>query len=101
MVNMEGVSSYDIHCHLGQIEIGANASGSGDSGGVQDIPDHGHSQFPCGHFVERQVMGDIDEHLIDGIDMDVIRGDILEIDMVNSGAVVHIEPHTGRRDNIR
>ena len=46
-----------------------------------------------------QVTGDIDQHLVDRVDMDIFRGDIFQIDVVNLGAHLHIVGHAWRRDD--
>ena len=50
--------------------------------------------------VSFQVVGGVDEHLVDGVDMDILRGRVLEIDVIDARAVVHIIRHAGRGDDI-
>ena len=53
-----------------------------------------------GHIVGFQVTGQVDEHLVDGVDMDVLRRDILEIDVVHLGAAPDVMGHARRGNNI-
>ena len=39
------------------------------------------------------------EHLVDGVDHNIFRGNILEIDLIDAGAVFHVVRHPRRRDD--
>ena len=78
-----GVFGSDVHCQLCQVQIGANPGGGGDTGGIQNLPDHGHGEVVGRHFIMSKVCSGIDEHFIDGVDHDVLRGNVLEIDAIN------------------
>ena len=45
-------------------------------------------------------MRKVDEHLIYGIHMDILRGNVFEIDIINPSAVFHIVSHSRRCGNI-
>ena len=47
-----------------------------------------------------QVIRGVHEHLVDGIDMNILRGHISGIDVIYSGAVINIKRHTGLGHNI-
>lgn len=46
-----------------------------------------------------KVVGDIHEYLINGVNHDVFRRDIFQVDIVNPGAVLHVVSHARRGDN--
>ena len=50
-------------------------------------------------FVGIQVVRHVHEHLVDGVDYDVLRRDILEVDLIDAGAVLHVVRHPRRRDD--
>ena len=52
-----------------------------------------------GELVGIQVVRHIHEHLVDGVDNDVLRGNILEINLIDTGAVLHVVRHSRRRDD--
>ena len=69
----------DIHCHLGEIQIGTDACRRRDPGGSKHIAYHGDEHQTCRFhagpsrrlFIEMQIGGGINEAVIDGVDMDV------------------------------
>jgi hypothetical protein len=63
-------------------------------------PDDRHDQFPDGVAAGREVIGDVHEHLVDGIYVDVCGRYILEIDIINFRTALHIKRHMRRRDKI-
>ena len=48
-----------------------------------------------------QVRGDIQEYLIDGVYMDVLRADVFLVNGENMGADLLVQPHPWRRNNVR
>ncbi len=87
------VLGLDVHRHLRQIQVRGNARRRGDMGGVQHVLDHPPRQFMGGKAVQGQVIGRVDEDLVDGIDMDVLGGNVLEIDLVDFRAHLHVQGH--------
>ena len=91
---------HNVHGGLGQIQVGADARRGRDAGGVKDLPDHGGHQLVGRHAVEREIVRQVDENLVDGIDVDVLGRHILEIDLVDAGAVLDVGRHAGRRNDV-
>ena len=56
-----------VSIYLGQIQVGAHPRRGGDAGGLQNVQDDGTGQFPGGHLVGIQIVGDVHEHLVDGV----------------------------------
>ena len=52
-----------------------------------------------GEFVGVQVVRHVHEHLVDGVDHNIFRGNILEINLIDAGAVFHVVRHPRRRDD--
>ena len=72
----------DVHGNLGKIKICSDAGGGGDAGLRQDRPDHPEGQFMGRRLIDMQVVGHIDEHLVDGIDVNILLGNEAQIDLV-------------------
>ena len=85
-----------IHSDLAKIKVCADPRGCGDPRCAQHIKDHGSSQFPRRHVIRSKVAGGVDHHLINGVDMDVLWGDVFEVDIVDLGADLDILCHPGR-----
>ena len=59
-----GVLGPDVHGHLRQIKVGADARRGGDAGGVQYVQHDLPGQLPGGELVGGQVVGHIHQHFI-------------------------------------
>ena len=90
---------HNIHSHLGQIQVGADAGGSRDAGGGQYIPDNATRQLMRGTAVGSQIGRGIDEYLVNGVDDNMLGGDIFGVHVVNPRAVLHVVSHAWRGDN--
>ena len=53
----------------------------------------------CRELVGVQVVRHVHEHLVNGIDHNVLRRDVLEVDLIDAGAVLHVVSHARRRDD--
>ena len=101
-----GVLCYNVHRDLCEVEVGSDADGCGDSGGVEDIPNdcHGHDMrrvcagSVCFGLVQVQIRCRINERLINGINVHILRRGIAEDDRINPGADLFIERHPGNSD---
>ena len=93
------VLGHDVHRHLAQEQVGADAGCRGDAGRVQHIEDDLHGEFMRGQTVGVQIAGHIHEHLVDGVDDDVLGRDVFHIDGVNAVAVLHVIRHARRCDD--
>ena len=91
---------HNIHGNLAQIQIGADSGSGCDAGDIQHILNDLPDEFIGSQSAVFQVRGHIHEHLVNGIDMDILRGHIFQINLINFGAVFHIMGHSGRRHNI-
>ena len=85
----------DVQGHLGQEQVGAYASGGADTGLLEHRIHQGHCQLLAGHVIEAKVGGGVDEALVDGVDVDVLRADVAEIDAVDPGGDLHVVAHLG------
>ena len=91
---------HDVHGDLGQIQVGAHARCGGDAGGLQNVQDDGPGQLPCRHLVGVQVVGDIHEHLVDGVGVDVLRSDIFQIHLIDSRTPINVVCHPGQSHDV-
>ena len=90
----------DVHSYLAKVEVGADAGGSRDAGFTQHMSNHATSQFMGRYLVCSQVVGDVHEHLVDRVDMDVLRGYVFQVYAVDTGAIINIVGHARRRHQI-
>jgi len=91
----------NIHGHLGEIQIGADACGRCNSRIVQHITHHGHGEFMRRHTVRLQIVRHIDEHFINGVDDNILGSNIFEVGRIDSAAVFLVQSHARRCDYIR
>ena len=87
------VFCHDVHCDLGQIQVRADPRRGGDPRGGEDIPDQLHGEVAGGEFVEFQIRSRVDEHLVDGVNVDVVRRDVFQVDAVNLRADLDVTRH--------
>lgn len=85
---------HDVHGHFGQVQVGADACGGGDAGLVVDRPHDVACQFVRGFSVGVQVARGVHEHFVDGVDVDVVRGGVPQVDAVYFSAGVEIVRHS-------
>ena len=83
----------DVQRDLAQIKIWSNTGGGSDASGFQHIQNDFHGKFPGRKLIHRKIIGDIHKHLIDGVNMDVLRSDIFEINLVDLCADFDIMRH--------
>ena len=94
------VLCHDVHGHFTKIEIWSDTGSCGDPHRVKHIQDHLPSQFPWCKAISAQIVSDVHKHFVDGVRMDILRRDIFEIDLKDAGAVVHIELHARRSNQV-
>ena len=88
-----------IHRHFAEVEVCANSRSCRDTGCREDIQNDLHGKVMGRQLVGGEVVGDIHEHLVDGVDDDVLRCDILHVNLIDAGAVLHVVRHARRRDD--
>ena len=86
----------DVHSHLAEVEVGADARRGSDTRLAQYMSNHTSCQLVCCHLVCSQIVGHIHKDFIDRIDMNVLGRHILHVDAVNTGTIVDVIGHTGR-----
>ena len=94
------VLGHNVHCHLAQVQVGSHPCRGGNACGIDDFQNQLFCQASGIHMVELQVGGGIDKHLVDGVDMNVLRRYILEINLIDVAAVLHIVCHSGRGHDV-
>ena len=95
-----GVLGHDIHGHLTEVEIGADACRGGDARLPQDVADDAAGEVVGGKAALLQIGSRVDEDLVDGVDVDILGGDVLKVDLIDAGAVLHVVGHAGRGDDV-
>ena len=89
---------YNVHCYLAEKEVCPDPGSCRDAGGFQHVENDLHGKLPGRQPVGAEIVGDVHEHLVDGVDHHVLRRDVLEVNLINAGAVLHVVRHSRRRD---
>ena len=89
----------NIHRHFAEVEVCANSRSCRDTACREDIQNDLHGKVMGRQLVGGEVVGDIHEHLVDGVDDDVLRCDILHVNLIDAGAVLHVVCHSRRRND--
>ena len=92
------VFCFYVHGDFCKVHIGSDSDGCGDSCFAQNVAYHFDSQLAGGYTVNFQIIGAIDEHLVDRVNVNVFGSDVFEINVVYFGAVFHVVSHS-RRSN--
>jgi len=93
------VLRHNVHCHFAEEKIRTDPGGCCDAGCLKYVEDDLHGEVMCRELVGIQVVRHVHEHLVDGVDYDVLRRNVLEIDLIDAGAVLHVVRHPRRRDD--
>ena len=93
------VLRHNVHCHFAEEKIRTDPSGCCDAGCFKHIEDDLHGEVMCRELVSIQVVRHVHEHLVDGVDHNVLRRDIPEIDLIDASAVLHVVRHPRRRND--
>ena len=92
---------YDIHGHLAEIEVRPNTARCRNARFLIDVANHGHGKGIGRHAIRRKVRRGINHDFINGIDMDVLRSNVLQINAVDVPTHFDIALHARHGDNIR
>ena len=87
----------DIHGDLRQIQIRADPGGRGDAGRAQHVQNDRPRQLLRRLAVGAQIRRCVDEDLVDGIDVNVLRREIFEVDLIDLRGDTYIVRHLRRR----
>ena len=88
-----------IHRHFAEVEVCANSRSCRDTGCREDIENDRHGKVMGRQLVGGEVVSDIHEHLVDGVDDNVLWRNILHVNLIDAGAVLHVVSHARRRDD--
>ena len=94
------VLGHDVHGDLAQVQVRTDAAGRRDPRGRVDLAD----QFFCQHegrgVISIEIGCQIDEDFVHRVYVDILRRDVLQIDVVDPGTVFHVQGHAGHRGDI-
>ena len=90
---------YDVHSNFAEEEVCADTGCSRDAGCLKNIQNDFHGKVSRCKSVCVQIVCDIHKHFINGVDYNIFRGNILQVDFVNSRTVLHVISHSRRCDN--
>ena len=94
------VLCFNVHCDLAEIEIRPDARRGGDAGRMQHLAQDLPAEVVRRHAVRWQIIGHIHKHLVNGVDVDILGRYVVQINVVDSGAVAHVVRHVRRRYDI-
>ena len=90
----------NVERQLAQEEVGADARSGRDVRLCEDLV-HQHARDLARRLaVELEVGGGVDEALVDGVDVDVLRCDEAQVDAVDLGADLHVVAHARLDDQV-
>ena len=92
---------HDVHRHLRQIHVGADAGRGGDARLRENVTHDGTRHLVRAHAQRAQIGRGIDEHLIDRIDMDVLGRGISQVHAVHPAAHLQVMRHSRLGDHHR
>ena len=90
----------DVEGDLGEVEVGSDATACGDARGGEHVGADALAELARRASVEREVVSHVHEDLVDGVDVDVLRREVLEVDAVDVGGALHVERHARRRHDV-
>ena len=91
---------HDVQCNLGKIHICSNAAGGYRANSIPHILNDGFCQLLGGHVVHLQVVGNIDKRFVNGISVDVLRGNVLQKNAVDLCSTIYVQLHSGRGSDV-
>ena len=94
------VLCHNVHGQLCKVEVGADACRCGDASVVQHLPHYGHGKLVGAHVVVGQISRHINKNLVNGVGVDIRRGHIFEVSLVDLSRNVQIPLHPGRRNDV-
>ena len=89
-----------VHGHFAQKQVRPDACRGGDARFLQHRRHELLGKGAGGEAVQGQVAGGVDEHLVDGVNVDVLRRHILQVNFINFCGNIHIIGHAGRRHDV-
>ena len=86
----------DVHRHLAQIHVRADARRGCYARSAQHVANHLHGEFVRSKAIRAQIVGGIDKHLVNGIHMDILGSNVFQIDIIYPRAEVNVVRHPRR-----
>ena len=94
------VLGLNVHRDLGEIEVAADARCGRDAGRSQNVLNDAHGEIVGRQAVQLQIGRCIKEDLVYRVAVDVLRRDVLEVDVIDFCALGDVVCHLRRRDNV-
>ena len=93
------VFCYNIHRYFAEKEICADSCRCCDTGGLDHIPNDCSGEVMGGKVVGVQIVCYIHEHFVNGVNHNVLRRNIFQVNLINLRTVRYIVSHTRRCDD--
>ena len=84
---------HDIHGNLAKEHIGSDTGRCRNTRIGQHITNDGHGKIVRGHFVDTEIIRNIQKNFVAGINMHIFRCDIFQINLIDIRTVTHISSH--------
>ena len=90
---------HNIHCHFAEEKVCTDPRCCRNTSGLDDIQNNLHGEIVDCQLIGIQIVCHIHENLVNGVDNNVLRRNILEIHFINPRTVLHVVGHTRRCDD--
>ena len=87
---------HNIHSNFTKVQICPYSCRCGNARFLQYLLYHFHCKFVWCQLICLQIVRYVHKNLVNGINVYILRGNIFQIDIVNSCAVFHIQSHSRR-----
>ena len=91
---------HHVHRDLRQIQVRPDADRGRDARGLEHVAHDEHRKFPRRDAARADIVRRVEKDLVDGVDVDVLRRGIFEVDLIDARAVFHVVGHARRRHDI-
>lgn len=98
-LSLEYVKQYNIHCHFAEEKVRPDSRSCRDAGCLKHIKDDLYCKLVRRQLISFQIVRYVHEHFVDGVNHNVLRCDVLEVNLIDAGAVLHVVRHSRRRDD--
>ena len=93
------VLCHNIHRNFAEKKVCSNPGGCGDTGCLKHIQDHLHRKVMWREMIGVQIIRHIHKHLVDGVNHNVFRRNILHVDLIYPRTDLHVPSHLRRCDD--
>ena len=90
----------DVHCDFTEVQVRTDARRRRDARRLQHVPHDRLGKLFGGTFPRLYIVRRVDEYLVDGIDVHILRCNIFEVHLIDARTHLHIVRHPRRRNEV-